>query len=132
MQKGSALMNQAGNSRTTDVRSLKKLELISFVSLLTLAVAGVLLLSLTGSTTETAINIVAWIFVPLAVGINIWLRRQKQRAGSMSLDDVRDRIDTDAVRSVKASKGEVSAVKELRRQEPRLSLKDAMEMVRQL
>jgi len=125
--------NQPRGGRTTDARSLKKLELIWFVSLLTAAVAGVLLLSLTGTTTtETAISIVAWIFIPIAVGLNIWLRRQKQRARSMSPDDVRDRIDADAVRSVKASKGEVSAVKELRRQEPRLSLKDAMELVRQL
>lgn len=127
------MKNQPRNGRPTDAQSLKRFELISFVSLLTVAAAGVLLLSLTDTTsTETAINIVAWIFIPIAVGVNLWLRRQKQRANSMSLDDVRDRIDTDAVRSVKASKGEVWAVKELRRQEPRLSLKDAAELVRGL
>ncbi|QPP06249.1 hypothetical protein G4Z16_07395 [Streptomyces bathyalis] len=127
------MKNQSRGGRTTDARSLKKLELIWFVSLLSAAVVGFLLLSLTGTTTPgTAITIIAWIFVPAALLLNIWLRRQRQRANSMSLDDVRDRIDADAVRSVKASKGEVPAVKELRRQEPRLSLKDATELVRQL
>jgi hypothetical protein len=126
-------MNQPTNGRVRDARSLKKLEMIWFLSLLGVAAAGILLLSLTGAATpETAITIVAWIFVPLALGLSFWLRRQKQRANSMALDDVRERIDVEAVRSVKASKGEVRAVKELRRQEPRLSLKDAAELVRQL
>lgn len=132
-QKDSRVKNQPTNGRATNARDLKKLELIWFVSLLLAAGAGVLLLSLTGVTTpETAISIVAWIFIPAALGLNFWIRRQRQRAGSMSLDDVRDRIDADTVRSVKASKGEVPAVKELRRQEPRLSLKDAVELVRSL
>jgi hypothetical protein len=126
-------MNQPTNGRVRDARSLKKLEMIWFLSLLGVAAAGILLLSLTGAATpETAITIVAWIFVPLALGLSFWLRRQKQRANSMALEDVRERIDVEAVRSVKASKGEVRAVKELRRQEPRLSLKDAAELVRQL
>lgn len=127
------MKNQPTNGRATNARDLKKLELIWFVSLLLTAVAAVLLLSLTGATsTESALNIVAWIFIPAAVGLNFWIRRQRQRANSMSLDDVRARIDADTVRSVKASKGEVPAVKELRRQEPRLSLKDAVELVRSL
>lgn len=132
-QKGSRVTNQPQDGRPRDAQSLKKLEMILFFSLLAGASAGILLLSLTGTTTtETAINIVAWIFVPLAVALNIWLRRQKHRAGSPSLDDVRARIDADAVRSVRANKGEASAVKELRRQEPRLRLADALELVRQL
>ncbi|OEU85949.1 hypothetical protein DB35_11230 [Streptomyces abyssalis] len=126
-------MKNQPRDRRTDARSLKKFELISFLSLLALATAGILLLSLTDTTTtETAINIVAWIFIPIAAVISIWVRKQRQRASSLSPTDVRDRIDTDAVRSVKASKGEASAVKELRRQEPRLPLKDAVELVRQL
>ena len=126
-------MDQPRDGRATDARSLKKLELIWFVSLLTGGATVALLLSLTGTTKpETAINIVAWTFLPAAAAVGLWVRRQRQRAGSMSLDDVRTRIDTEAVRSAKASKGEVYAVKVLRRQEPRLSLKDAAELVRQL
>ncbi|MCH6162953.1 hypothetical protein [Streptomyces marispadix] len=126
-------MNQPTNGRVRDARSLKKLELIWFLSLLSVAAAVILLLSLTGATTpETAVTIVAWTFVPAAGIVSVWVRRQRQRANSMALDDVRERIDVEAVRSVKASKGEVRAVKELRRQEPRLSLKDAAELVRQL
>lgn len=125
--------NQPTNGRTPDAQSLKKLELISFVSLLAVAATGILLLSLTGTTTtETAITIVAWIFIPIAAVFNIWLRKQKKRSSSISLDDVRARIDADAVRSARANKGDASAVKELRRQEPRLPLKDAVELVRQL
>jgi hypothetical protein len=132
-QKGFRVTNQPRNGRVRDARSLKKLELIWFLSLLAVAAAGILLLSLTGAATPAkAVTIMAWVFVPLALGLSFWLRRQKQRANSMALDDVRDRIDVEAVRSVKASKGEVRAVKELRRQEPRLSLKDAAELVRQL
>ncbi|OEV11001.1 hypothetical protein AN218_14915 [Streptomyces nanshensis] len=106
-----------------------------FVGLLLLAVAVVLALTLTGTPIGAAIQIMAWIYVPIAVVVNFWLRRRKRLAMpqlSMSLDDVRDRVDTDGLRSVKANKGEVSAVKELRRQEPMLSLKDAVDLVRQL
>ncbi|RAJ63567.1 hypothetical protein K378_03682 [Streptomyces sp. Amel2xB2] len=126
------MTNQARDGRTVDPRSLKKLELISFVSLVAVAIAGILLLSLTGTAIATAVNIVAWIFIPVAAVFNIWLRKQKRRNSSMSFEDVLNRIDPDAVRSVKANKGEVSAVKELRRQEPRLSLKDAVDLVKQL
>jgi hypothetical protein len=127
--------NQPRDGRTSDARSLKKIEMYWFVGLLVLAVAVVLALTLTGTPIGAAVQIMAWIYVPIAVGVNFWLRRQKRLAmpqQSMSLDEVRQRIDADTVRSVKANKGEVSAVKELRRQEPRLSLRDAMELVRQL
>ncbi|NLU76541.1 hypothetical protein HCC61_28620 [Streptomyces sp. HNM0575] len=129
------MKNQPRDGQTSDARSLKTIEMYWFVGLLILAVAVVLGLSLTGTPIGEAIQIMAWIYVPLAVVVSFWLRRRKRLTmpqQSTSLDDVRDRIDTDAVRSVKASKGEVRAVKELRRQEPRLSLKDAVEMVKQL
>lgn len=129
------MTNQPPNGRAKDARSLKKIEMYWFVGLLALAVAVVLALSLTGTPVGAAVQIMAWIYVPIAVVVSFWLRRQKRLAmphESMSLDDVRARIDVEAVRSVKASKGEVRAVKELRRQEPRLSLKDAAELVRQL
>ncbi|OEV30328.1 hypothetical protein AN219_11570 [Streptomyces nanshensis] len=129
---------QPRGTHTSDARSLKKIEMYWFVGLLVLAVTVVLALSLTGTPIGEAVQIMAWVYVPIAVVVSFWLRRRRrltmpqQQQVSMSLDDVRDRIDADAVRSLKASRGEASAVKELRRQEPRLPLKDAVELVRQL
>lgn len=135
-QKGIRVKSQPQERRAVDARTVKKIELYVFLGLLVLAIAVVVVLSLNGTPIGAAIQIMAWIYVPIAVAVNFWLRRKKGLAMSeappVSLDDVRARIDADTVRSLKASKGEASAVKELRRQEPQLGLAQALELVRQL
>lgn len=119
--------------RIPAARTLQELELTACAVLVLGAAGGVPLLSLSGlTTTETAVNIVGWTLLPPAAAFSVWLRRQRKRRISMAFEDVRDRVDAAALRSLRAGKGEMEAVKELRRQEPRLSVADAQQLLRRL
>ncbi|WP_314176900.1 hypothetical protein [Streptomyces winkii] len=115
-------------------RSSVSKALLGTAAVLAVAAVAWLLLTATGVTDgKTAITIVAWVLVPVAIAVDLWTRsRRRRNAQPASLDDARRRIDTVALRVMKEQKGEVRAVKEARRQVPGLSLADATQLVRGL
>jgi len=87
-----------------------------------------------------------WLFVTVAgavllaalgmwwVGHSAEIRRQRQFEADFggSLDAVRASLDTDRLRAVRDTQGEVEAVRELREGTPQVSLLQAVELVRTL
>jgi hypothetical protein len=123
----------APDRRTAPLSSTAK-ALLGTAAVLAAAAGGWLLLTLTGvASAKSAVMIVAWVLVPLAVAVDLWARsKRRRRTPPPSLDDARRQIDTVALRVMKDQKGEVRAVKEARRQVPGLSLADAAQLVRSL
>jgi len=125
---------ESAPDRRTAPRSSTSKALLGTAAVLAVAAGVWLLLTLTGvASAGSALTMIAWVLIPLAVGFDLWTRRKRRRrAQPASLDDARRQIDTVALRVMKDQKGEVRAVKEVRRQVPGLSLADAVQLVRSL
>jgi hypothetical protein len=118
-----------------DLQQIKKLEMYWFLGLLVLAVLAIAVLALTGVPVGTAIQYTAWVFILAAGALSIWIKRQKRLVmpgRAQFVEEARARADLDAVRLAKQTKGDATAVKELRRQEPKLSLTEAVGIVKGL
>lgn len=128
--------SQGGSSAgARDLQQIKKLEMYWFLGLLLLAVVAITVLALTGTSVGTAIQYTAWVFILAAGALSVWIKRQKRLAmpgRAQFVEQARERADLDAVRLAKQTKGDATAVKELRRQEPKLSLTEAVEIVKGL
>ncbi|MFC4494152.1 hypothetical protein ACFPA8_08395 [Streptomyces ovatisporus] len=110
--------------------------LMIFLGLLAVAACVWLVLVLTDAAEPSdALVAVGGAFVILAAITDATIRhkrqaRQKQRFPSV--DAIRRHVDSDALRQVRDQKGEVPAVKELRKQVPEVSLADAVKVIRSL
>ena len=128
--------SQGGSSAgTRDLQQIKKLEMYWFLGLLLLAVVAITVLALTGISVGNAIQYTAWVFILAVAAVNVWIKRQKRLAmpsRAQFVEQARERADLDAVRQAKQTKGNATAVKELRRQEPKLSLTEAVDIVKGL
>lgn len=128
--------SQGGSAAgTRDLQQIKKLEMYWFLGILVLAVIAIAVLSLTGTPVAAAVQYTAWVFILAAGALNVWIRRQKRLAQpgrAKFVEEARERADLDAVREAKQTKGDATAVKELRRQEPKLSLTEAVGIVKSL
>ncbi|GGO47719.1 hypothetical protein GCM10012287_20990 [Streptomyces daqingensis] len=106
-----------------------------FLGLLVVAAVAWLALVLTDAAKPSdALVTVGGAFVILAAITDATMRhkRQARQRSPFSLDDIRQRVDSDALRQLRDSKGEVPAVKELRKQVPEASLLDATKVIRSL
>jgi hypothetical protein len=116
-------------------RSQNRTMLMVFLGLLALAAVAWLVLVLTDAAKPSdALVTVGGAFVILAAITDATMRhkRQARQSRPFSVDDILRQVDGDALRRLRDEKGEVPAVKELRKQVPGASLLDATKVVRGL
>lgn len=110
--------------------------LVWWVAIVATAAAVWAVLVLSGATDgATALKGVGGALIIVAGLVDGFVRHRKRtrsRQLASSPEAIRQQVDTDSIRAARERRGEVYAVKELRKQMPQLSLADAVKTVRSL